>query len=634
MKYPYLNDIPSSRDYIDSFSGLNKNHAVAENEFVDMKNMTGSLFPAVSTRPKRQTMPFIRETGNPETVAASDTFISVINNANDYYLFINGIREDMKLRKLKEGEIRQIVTMGAYVIVFPDKICYNTADKTFQPLEHTETFELSRTEDGSIDTQKTIRIRNCMEDGTIFGENGQGKYTSGKEEPANPATGDIWLDMSASPYVLKKYSTIYGWMAVANTYLQIAKKRVDHTPVLQFNRYDTVRISGLDLGQPELNGDFTVWNTGTIASEGGSTLDYIVIAGLTESDKMITQGTPTFSRVVPDMQFVTECGNRLWGCFYGKKDGKIVNEIYACKQGDPFNWHSYMGISGDSYAATVGYPGDFTGAAAYQNHPVFFKESRIYIVYGDRPANYQIEETVCRGVEKGSHQSICVIDDSLYYKSPSDICRFAGGTQVSISEKLGKELFRDAVAGSCDGKYYCSMKKGSGSVLYVYDTRKNFWHKEDDIRILCFASYGAYLYAVAETGFQQTDLIAFDPEAPVPDGYMIPHQTKPIPETAFDWFLETGDIGMNTPDMKAVTKLQIRYTAETGTVISIYAKYDSEGEWSMIYSLPAASRKQTAVVPLLNRRCDHLRLKIAGVGACKIHSISKTIHEGSEVTQT
>ena len=180
MKYPYLNDIPSSRDYIDSFSGLNKNHAVAENEFVDMKNMTGSLFPAVSTRPKRQTMPFIRETGNPETVAASDTFISVINNANDYYLFINGIREDMKLRKLKEGEIRQIVTMGAYVIVFPDKICYNTADKTFQPLEHTETFELSRTEDGSIDTQKTIRIRNCMEDGTIFGENGQGKYTSGK----------------------------------------------------------------------------------------------------------------------------------------------------------------------------------------------------------------------------------------------------------------------------------------------------------------------------------------------------------------------------------------------------------------------------------------------------------------------
>ena len=37
----------------------------------------------------------------------------------------------------------------------------------------------------------------------------------------------------------------------------------------------------------------------------------------------------TVMRLMPEMDFVVEQGNRLWGCKYGIVDGQAVNEIYA-----------------------------------------------------------------------------------------------------------------------------------------------------------------------------------------------------------------------------------------------------------------------------------------------------------------
>ena len=73
---------------------------------------------------------------------------------------------------------------------------------------------------------------------------------------------------------------------------------------------------------------------------------------------------PSPRRSVPEMDFVIESGNRLWGCKYGVVDGKAVNEIYASKLGDFKNWNCYAGRSTDSYVATRGSDGPFTGVHA------------------------------------------------------------------------------------------------------------------------------------------------------------------------------------------------------------------------------------------------------------------------------
>ena len=59
-------------------------------------------------------------------------------------------------------------------------------------------------------------------------------------------------------------------------------------------------------------------------------------------------------------------------------------------------------------------------------------------------------------------------------------------------------------------------------------------------------------------------------------------------------------------------------------------QYDSSGVW-VEKSITVAQVKHTVKLPIIPRRCDHMRIKIAGKGSCRIFSITKTIEEGSDV---
>ena len=88
-----------------------------------------------------------------------------------------------------------------------------------------------------------------------------------------------------------------------------------------------------------------------------------------QTRSIAAEQTVQLERRVPDLDFVTECDNRVWGC------SSRENVIYACKLGDPTNWFSYRGIAADSYAVTVGSDGAFTGAATCMGYALFFKEN-------------------------------------------------------------------------------------------------------------------------------------------------------------------------------------------------------------------------------------------------------------------
>ena len=164
----------------------------------------------------------------------------------------------------------------------------------------------------------------------------------------------------------------------------------------------------------------------------------------------------TVERSVPDMDYVVESGNRLWGCRYGVTDGKAGNEIYASKLGDFKNWNCYAGRSTDSYAATRGSDGPFTGAADYLGSPLFFKENCVERVYPSANGAHQIVTVQCPGVKDGSGGSLQVVDGKLYYHSQGGVCVFDGSMPVNVSQALGEARYHDAVAGAAEGCYYLS----------------------------------------------------------------------------------------------------------------------------------------------------------------------------------
>jgi hypothetical protein len=341
--------------------------------------------------------------------------------------------------------------------------------------------------------------------------------------------------------------------------------------------------------------------------------DFIVVIGII--DQVTTQDAPiTIKRLMPTLDFVIESGNRLWGCRYGEaQNGEMVNEIYASKLGDFKNWHSFQGISTDSYTASCGSDGAFTGAITHLGYPIFFKENCMHKVYGNFPANYQIQTTDCRGVQKGSHKSLAIVNEILYYKSRLGVCAYDGSLPVEVSMSLGDVAYFDAVGGAHGNKYYISMADNGGKYhFFVYDTSKGLWHKEDNTKVTQFCSHRNEMYFLDNTLGEIKSVFGDS-------------------TTGEDirWKAESGTIGFDSPDKKYISNMMVRLSLEFGSKVYFYIMYDSSGRWEHVGTI-VGNNLRSMNVPVRPLRCDHFRLKIEGEGGAKIYSICKTLEQGSD----
>ena len=392
-----------------------------------------------------------------------------------------------------------------------------------------------------------------------------------------------------------------------------------------FSQYDAVTITGIPEQITQLKDiDGQVCPLWSVYRDPGDTseenpraegtFDYVVIVGILDEAVTATSSLK-LERTMPNMDFVIESENRLWGCRYGvAANGQVVNEIYASKLGDFKNWNSFMGISTDSYAASCGTDGQFTGAIAHLGYPLFFKENCVHKVYGNYPANFQIQTTACRGVQKDCERSLAIVNETLFYKAISGICAYDGSLPVEVSGALGNEAYSEAVGGSHGNKYYITMKDVANQYhLFVYDTGKRMWHKEDNIQATAFCSCSGELYAIA-------------------DGKIITMLGSGTQEeTLVEWMVQTGEIGITTPDMKYISRLTVRMTLDIGAEVRFYAQYDFMDDWEEVCVLEGTSLRSFSI-PIRPRRCDHMKLRIEGVGNAKIYSITKTIEQGSELS--
>lgn len=574
MKLPRVN-VPSLRQQvIDTFRGVDKRPEIPEGAWANMQNLTGEELPLFSTRKKRG---YGAKVEKPGGLITKDS-IAVVDGSKIIY---NGEEIEMEL---SEGE-KQLVSMGAYLLIWPDKKWMNT-----QRLSEYGNMERS------VETASTVTVTLCEQDGSPYED-----IAISPTAPASPADGDLWMDTSGSVPGLNRYAGDSGmWVGIATVYVKLAAANIG----VGFAQYDGVTISGFTGALESLNGSHVLQ-----AVEDNA----ITIIGIVTGTGYEETNPVKVERTVPDMDFVTECGNRIWGCKYGVVNGKPINEIYASKLGDFKNWNVFQGLSTDSYVASRGSDGVFTGAITLQGHPLFFKEECIEKVYPSSTGAHQIVTTEARGVQRGCHRSLVIVEETVYYKSRTDVCAYSGSLPVSVSEALGEMRYKDARAGAEGNLYYISMQDEQGAWhLMAYDTAKRMWHREDNTRAMMFTTCDGRLWWIDEDKKQLVCRVSDGLEE----------------EKNFAWQAESGIIGFQQVGNKYVSRFTVRAELDKGANIYMEMQVD-DGLWQRMitYARPGL---RSFNIPVLPRRCDHLKLRFGGKGGCKIYSVSKYLREGSE----
>ena len=189
MRYPQLKVQNTTRQMVDAFRGYNHNLRINSGEFFDMKNMTSDYYPVLSPRGKRG---FFAKPASPQGLIAKDT-VCYVDGAD----FVMGeYRIAMGLSTAAKDCPKQLISMGAYVIIMPDKKYINTMDITdFGNIE------------ASFTSTTDVSFELCAITGDTYSDT-----TISPDEPANPKNLDYWIDTSTTPNTLKQFSATSGML--------------------------------------------------------------------------------------------------------------------------------------------------------------------------------------------------------------------------------------------------------------------------------------------------------------------------------------------------------------------------------------------------------------------------------------
>ncbi len=596
MYFPTLKPPKTTESVIKAFGGIDTTPSCPENCFRDMKNTSSCSFPLLSTRPKRLRL---SEFSTPPTALHTVNGITcTVGNS----LYHNGV---LQYDGLSTDTEKQLVSMGSAVIVFPDGYYINTL--------HVDKNGICD-EKGSIVSDMTYGNNTTV---SIFPCEKGLPMPVMSATPPDPAENTLWLDLNEQHPPLKKYFEKYSvWEVVTTDCCCIEIEEIDS----YFTPGDSIEIRGLDF---YINGTTTVLYT----EKNRLILDcpYDNLSTFQISDSANCR----IRALLPIMDYVCEHQNRLFGCRYGlDRNGNFVNEIYASRLGSPGVWRSFAGLSTDSYTASCGSEGPFTGVISHMGYVVFFKENKIHRLFGTKPSNYTLYEDSFPGVKLGSEKSLCLYNGTLYYHGKDGIYSYAGSTPTLLSQALGPITYQNAVGAVLKNKYYISLLTSSNEpVTYVYDIERNIWNKEDSSRYTHLSSFESNILGFKEdNGSYTAELVAGD-EIPY---YLSKFRLTAKKEANFDWYAETSDIGFFTDDAKTLTRLNLRLQLNWGSTLRIYIMTDSSGIWKS-YGSFLGGKMKTFTMNVAPPRCDHLRLKFVGKGECKIYSLTKVFEYSGEV---
>lgn len=655
MHLPYLKSRKqTTQKQIVAFRGVNYSEAVQDGQFEDCRNLSSQLFPCLSQRQGRER----GKTYENATAVHYKNGLIVVDGTD---LIHNG----EKVGTVSPGK-KHIVDINTKVVIFPDKVMYDTSTKKLQSLGaelttvanslefangkslkvHMGAYRAEVVSSGNYGgTQNDCNIFYVPEDNyawnpvfdyrlsgvSVNSENGQISF--GSQETGLRAwrwnVGDLFVckaigidGVTSWGRITKVYQRSYSEShrpspsAPAQTETYYCKGfDYDRYEVVgtsygafagfeaaNFKTGDTVEISGCTT-YPDNNGTFTIREIFEEENPAGT------LYGLTFDAEAFANGTEagevTIQRKVPNLKVLCEQDNRIFGA-----EG---NTIYVSALGDPTNFYTFDGVDTDSYQVAVATEGEFTGCIGYGSSVLFFKEDCMHKLMGSYPSEYTLFDYTIPGVLNGSEASLRNINEAIYYHGREGVYRYTGGTPELITAEFGLRRFDTASAGAQGDRYYISMrdKRKNEWGLWVYDILRDIWLREDDTQAISFARDGGKLYYIDGTA---GDLVLSNPDSS---------------EESVAWSATFCRMDEMYHNRKCYSKLLLRgELLEDSAWLQVDISCDGE-PFKRVYTSRDKAAK-TLAIPIMPKRCDNFRIRLSGEGKCIIRSMVREFGIGSE----
>lgn len=584
LPYPKKN----ANTYQVDFKGLNHTLGASDGDIYDMENMTSDHYPVLSPRERRRLLHAVKHGRG-------------VFSYGGHLYWIDGkyVRKDGEtVGRVEDSEtVRTFAALQNKILIFPDKKYIDIDNGSFGSLEAEVSGDVVFKAEGEIYGSKAER--NTIYSSTIrwsdyFKAGDAVEISLSKRNNKTAIIREIdgvYLRFSENTFELP-YSLVYNvqqdmemgtycYNDRGSYYHFRAEPKKNQSIVITQNR---IYIDDVPQGSP-------------IRGEKGT---YLEFAEKYEDEK----DTITVSRKLPDFDVSCVVSNRLWGA--------KGSEIYGSALGNPFNFNVFDGLSTDSYYLKTETDEEFTACIGYNGYPLFFKEHSIYKLYGDYPSNFQLAKQMQQGVKKGCSRSLVIAGEILYYVAKNGVMAYSGGIPSMISEPLGKRI-QTGVAVSDGQKYYLSAHCDDGSIsLYVFDSYKKMWHREDDIDLVsaCLGDYAI--------GMTETNIWSLSPGCE--DGK---------DEGRVSWMVEFADMVFGSPFKKGIAKLNLRLDPSGGGRAKIEIMYDSNRRWDVVKTIDR-NRKHSDILPIVPHRCDHFKIRVRGQGVVDIYGMAVQYYHGSE----
>lgn len=193
-----------------AFRGYNHNEIIADGEMYDMMNLSGDRYPILTLRQKRGISSYDTE-GSPQVTLSGI-------HGRDQLVFVRGQEVFYNFAKVTGLTVsdaeqlcpKKIVSFGAYVCIWPDRVYFNTTDLSdYGSMEH------SFTTDGT-----NVGLIMCRGDGTDYD---MSAIATGETPPENPENGEFWMDPTSGNDVLRQWNSgTMEWVEVPTTYVKIS----------------------------------------------------------------------------------------------------------------------------------------------------------------------------------------------------------------------------------------------------------------------------------------------------------------------------------------------------------------------------------------------------------------------------